>query len=305
MKKLAIGIDIGGTRSKIGLVDLTAGQVLETQILPTETKNAARFEQAIGETIQTLKAKAAVLQADVLGIGIGVSSFVHADGLVDSTYGFIDFMEDYPLANIIQTEHALPCRIDNDARLVALGEAVYGRGQGFERVLVLTLGTGLGLGFVAKQKLDGKLPFAHMGGHMSIVQNGINCYCGKTGCLESLVSATGMLAAAERSNWPAQNPSLPFTVESIFQASAAGNTGARELIDAFIEQLKTGISNYINLYAPDVIVLGGGVAKGLTPYLPRLLEADLLGPYKGYQTSITISKLEEQAGILGAAALFL
>ncbi|HOY20417.1 MAG TPA: ROK family protein [Haliscomenobacter sp.] len=305
MKKLAIGIDIGGTRSKIGLVDLTAGQVLETQILPTETKNAARFEQAIGETIQTLKAKAAVLQADVLGIGIGVSSFVHADGLVDSTYGFIDFMEDYPLANIIQTEHALPCRIDNDARLVALGEAVYGRGQGFERVLVLTLGTGLGLGFVVNQQLDGKLPFAHMGGHMSIVQNGINCYCGKTGCLESLVSATGMLAAAERSNWPAQNPELPFTVESIFQASAAGNPEAIQLIDAFIEQLKTGISNYINLYAPNVIVLGGGVAKGLTPYLPRLLEADLLGPYKGYQTSITISKLEEQAGILGAAALFL
>jgi len=305
LKKLAIGIDIGGTRSKIGLVDLTAGQVLETQILPTETKNAARFEQAIGETIQTLKAKAAVLQADVLGIGIGVSSFVHADGLVDSTYGFIDFMEDYPLANIIQTEHALPCRIDNDARLVALGEAVYGRGQGFERVLVLTLGTGLGLGFVVNQQLDGKLPFAHMGGHMSIVQNGINCYCGKTGCLESLVSATGMLAAAERSNWPAQNPELPFTVESIFQASAAGNPEAIQLIDAFIEQLKTGISNYINLYAPNVIVLGGGVAKGLTPYLPRLLEADLLGPYKGYQTSITISKLEEQAGILGAAALFL
>ncbi|WP_373551876.1 ROK family protein [Haliscomenobacter sp.] len=305
MKKLAIGIDIGGTRTKIGLVDLTIGQVLQTTIQATETLDAVRFEQAIGEAIQTLKAKAAVLQADVLGIGIGVSSFVHADGLVDSTYGFIDFMEDYPLANIIQTQHALPCRIDNDARLVALGEALYGRGRGLERVLVLTLGTGLGLGFVIKQKLDGKLPFAHMGGHLSIVQNGVKCYCGKTGCLESLVSATGILAAAERANWSAKNPSLPFTVESIFQASAAGNTGARELIDAFIEQLKTGISNYINLYAPDVIVLGGGVAKGLAPYLPRLLDEDLLGPYKGYQTSITISELEEQAGILGAAALFL
>lgn len=305
MKKFAIGIDIGGTRTKIGLVDLGAGLVLETIIQATETRDVSRFEQAIGEAIQTLKIKASDLQADVLGIGIGVSSFVHADGLVDSTYGFIDFMEDYPLAQIIQTQHALPCRIDNDARLVALGEALYGRGSGLERVLVLTLGTGLGLGFVIKQKLDGKLPFAHMAGHLSVVQNGVKCYCGKTGCLESLVSATGILAAAERSNWPAQNPGLPFTVESIFQASAAGNNGARELIDAFIEQLKTGISNYINLYAPDVIVLGGGVAKGLVSYLPRLLDEDLLGPYKGYQTSITISELEEQAGILGAAALFL
>lgn len=304
MKKLAIGIDIGGTRTKIGLVDLSIGQVLHTAIQATETLDSVRFEQAIGDAIQILKAKAAELQADVLGIGIGVSSFVHKDGLVDSTYGFIDFMEDYPLARIIQTQHALPCKIDNDARLVALGEALYGRGRGLERVLVLTLGTGLGLGFVVKQKLDGKLPFAHMGGHMSIVQNGVKCYCGKTGCLESLVSATGILAAAERANWPSKNPSLPFTVECIFQASAAGNAGAIELIDAFIEQLKTGIANYINLYAPDVIVLGGGVAKGLAPYLPRLIDADLMGPYKGYQARITISELEERAGILGAAALF-
>lgn len=304
MKKLAIGIDIGGTRTKIGLVDLTIGRVLHTTIQATETLDAARFEQAIGDAIQTLKTQATELQAEVLGIGIGVSSFVHKGGVVDSTYGFIDFMEDYPLAQIIQTQHALPCRIDNDARLVALGEAIYGHGRGFERVLVLTLGTGLGLGFVVKQKLEGKLPYAHMGGHMSIVQNSVKCYCGKTGCLESLVSATGILAAAERANWPAQNPSLPFTVESIFQATAAGNTSAKELIDAFIEQLKTGIANYINLYAPDVIVLGGGVAKGLASYLPRLIDADLLGPYKGYQTRITISELEEQAGILGAAALF-
>lgn len=304
MKKLAIGIDIGGTRTKIGLVDLTIGQVLHTAVQATETLDSVRFEQAIGNAIQILKAKAAELQADLLGIGIGVSSFVHADGLVDSTYGFIDFMEDYPLAKIIQTEHALPCRIDNDARLVALGEARYGRGRGFERVLVLTLGTGLGLGFVVKQKLEGKLPYAHMGGHLSIVQNGVRCYCGKMGCLESLVSATGILAAAERRNWPLQNPGLPFTVESIFQASAAGNPSAKDLIDAFIEQLKIGISNYINLYAPDVIVLGGGVAKGLASYLPRLIDSDLLGPYKGYQTRITISELEEQAGILGAAALF-
>lgn len=303
MKKLAIGIDIGGTRTKIGLVDLSTGQVLETLIQPTETKNAARFEQTIGEAIQTLKTKAVKLQADLLGIGIGVSSFVHANGLVDSTYGFVDFMEDYPLAQIMETQHVLPCRIDNDARLVALGEAIYGRGRGFERVLVLTLGTGLGLGFVVNQQLDGKLPYAHMGGHMSILQNDVTCYCGKTGCLESLVSATGILAAAERSNWPAQNPELPFSVESIFQASAVGNAGATALIDAFIDQLKTGIANYINLYAPNVIVLGGGVAKGLAPYLSRLLNTDLLGPYKGYQTSITISELEELAGILGAAVL--
>jgi glucokinase len=110
LEKLAIGIDIGGTRTKIGLVDLNTGHVLETLIQPTETKDAARFEQTIGEAIQTLKTKATNLHEDLLGIGIGVSSFVHADGLVDSTYGFVDFMEDYPLAQIMEVQHALPCR---------------------------------------------------------------------------------------------------------------------------------------------------------------------------------------------------
>jgi glucokinase len=302
LKKLGIGIDIGGTRTKIGLVDLGLGQVLEMQIVPTETKDANRFEQVIGEAIRTFKSKS---NLEIVGVGIGVSSFVSENGTVDSTYGFQDFMEDYPLKEIIEAEHQLPCKIDNDARLVALGEALYGKGKGFERVLVLTLGTGLGIGFVVNQKLDQKLPFAHMGGHISISQHGDPCYCGKIGCLESLVSATGILKAAEKLNWEGINPNSPITVEGIFHASEAGNREAKQIVDAFLNHLKMGISNYINLYAPDRIILGGGVAKGLKSYLPILQGFNQLGPYKTYKTSIELSELEEHAGILGSASLFL
>lgn len=305
MKKLAIGIDIGGTRTKIGLVDLETGEVLETLIFPTETHNARRFEQGIGDAIHDLKVKADEMNVLVYGVGIGVSSFVFADGTVDSTYGFMEFMEDYPLAKIIEKQHDLPCRIDNDARLVALGEAQYGEGRGFDRVLVLTLGTGLGIGFVVNQVLDGKLPYGHMGGHMTITQNDISCYCGKTGCLESLVSASGIIEAAKRHDWQEKNQEVSFTVESIFMSAEAGNALSVRMLNDFIFHLKTGIGNYINLYAPDKIILGGGVAKGLKPYLPRLQEDILLGPYKRYKRSIVLSKLEEHAGILGSAALFL
>lgn len=301
MKKLAIGIDIGGTRTKIGLVDLALGQVLEMQIVPTETKDAFRFEQIIGESIGAFKTKA---NTQLLGVGIGVSSFVFEDGMVDSTYGFIDFMEGYPLKKIIENTHQLPSKIDNDARLVALGEAIYGKGKGFERVLVLTLGTGLGLGFVVNQKLNEKLPYGHMGGHISITQDGEKCYCGKSGCLESLVSATGILNAARQLNWQEKNPNLPFTVETIFKASESGNREAKQIFDDFLGYLKIGISNYINLFAPDQIILGGGVAKGLKNYLPILQENPQLGPYKQYKVSVEISELEENAGILGSAALF-
>lgn len=267
MKKLAIGIDIGGTRTKIGLVDLYLGQVLEMQIVPTETKDAIRFEQMIGETIRTFKNK---VNAEILGIGIGVSSFVFEDGTVDSTYGFMDFMEDYPLKAIIEKAHQLPCKIDNDARLVALGESLYGKGKGFERVLVLTLGTGLGLGFVVNQKLNEKLPFGHMGGHITVTENHLKCYCGKSGCLESLVSATAIAEAAKRINWSQKYPEIPLTANSIFQASETGNLDAQNLVESLVKYLKIGIQNYINLYAPDKIILGGGVSKGLKNYLPML-----------------------------------
>lgn len=302
LKKLAIGIDIGGTRTKIGLVDLDLEQVLEMQIIPTETKDAIRFEQIIGDAIRTFKTKENI---EILGVGIGISSFVFEDGTVDSTYGFMDFMEDYPLKKIIENTHQLPCKIDNDACLVALGEALYGTGKGFERVLVLTLGTGLGLGFVVNQKLNEKLPYGHMGGHITVTEKHLKCYCGKSGCLESLVSATAIVEAAKQINYSQKFPEITLTAKAIFQASETGNLDAKKLVESVIKYLKIGIQNYVNLYAPDKIILGGGVAKGLKNYLPMLQENTQLGPYKQYKVSIEISKLEENAGILGCAALFM
>jgi len=305
LKTLAIGIDIGGTRTKVGLVDLRAGQVLDTLIYPTETQNATRFEQTLSDAIHTMKQSLKPPQTELKGVGIGVSSFVFADGTVDSTYGFLAFMEDYPLARIIEKTHALPCRLDNDARLVALGEALYGSGRGFDRVLVLTLGTGLGLGFVVNQRLEGKLPYAHMGGHMTVALNDQRCYCGKTGCLESLVSATGMMSSAKRRYSQETQSTMPETVEAIFEAAKGGDGIARQLVEEYMAHLRTGLGNYINLFAPDRIVLGGGVAKGLGPYLSELVPSGQLGPYKNYQTTVVQSALEEQSGILGSAALFL
>jgi glucokinase len=302
MQKLAIGVDIGGTRTKIGLVDLHAGQVVDSLIFPTETREARRFENTLSDAIHTLQ-NYPNANVPLRGVGIGVSSFVFGDGTVDSTYGFLEFMEDYPLARIVEETHHLPCRLDNDARLVALGEALYGTGQGFGRVLVLTLGTGLGLGFVANGGLAEKLPYGHMGGHITVTDNDTLCYCGKTGCLESLVSATGILNTARQHN--GGTAAVPDTVEQLFRNALDGNETARRVVDEFLGYLRTGLGNYINLFAPDRIVLGGGVAKGLGPYLSQLLPAGQLGPFKNYKTTVVLSSLEEQAGILGSAALFL
>lgn len=309
-KTFAIGIDIGGTRTKIGLVDLATGTVEAMLITPTETKNGTRFLDRIGEAINQFKAKATDQQAILSGVGIGVPGFVFGDGLVDSTYGFLEFMDDYPLADLIQQQHDLPCRLDNDARVVALGEAIFGPGRAYGRVLVLTLGTGLGLGFTINGKLDGPLPFAHMGGHITITTADFVCYCGKTGCLESLVSGGGLGRIATRLGWPQKHPDLPMTAETIFGQKNRGNLDAEVIVAEYIGYLRTGIDNYVNLYAPDLIVLGGGIAKGLRAVLStndvaQLHTPTLLNPYKAYKTRIVISELDEQAGILGSAALFL
>jgi glucokinase len=304
MTKLAIGIDIGGTMTKIGLVDLDGFRVLEIFLTNTEKTNAEKFIQNLLVGIDTLREKSKLFHTEVLGIGIGVSGFVFEDGLVDSTYGFQQFMEDYPLAEIIHKMTGLPCKVDNDARLVVLGEALAGKGVGFKRVLGLTLGTGLGVGFVNGGKLDQDLPFAHMSGHMSINDNGVKCYCGKVGCLESLVSASGLMATANNLNWFEQNPSYKKDSKSIFEAAQSGNSAAIEIITQFIQDLKTGISNYINIYAPELIILGGGLSKSLGPYLVQLGQINDLPPFKKYKVRIERSVLGEKAGVIGAAALF-
>jgi glucokinase len=304
MNKIAIGVDIGGTRTKIGLVDLKEGKVIKLAVAPTEKKDTATFIENIESCIKMLLEAENIKRHLIEGIGFGVPSFVFEDGVIDSTYGFIEFMEDYPLVEIIEQHCQLKCKVDNDARMVALGEALYGSAQNYNRVLVLTLGTGLGLGFVNNKKLDGSAPYSHMGGHIKVCENDVACYCGKNGCLESLVSATGIVDGALRKGWKETFGGLKLDAEFIFKKALDGDKDSQEIIFATMWHLKNGIDNYINIYAPDVIVIGGGVAKGMQPYLPMLYTNDVLRPFKSYKTTILLSGLNENSGILGSAALF-
>ena len=300
---LAIGVDIGGTRTKSGLVNINSGEVLNMVLQPTEKNKEDVFLEQLQVAIQQHQAIAKQMNSSISGIGFGVPSFVSTNGIVDSTYGFLPFMEDYPLVAIIENKFELNCCADNDARVVALGEARYGKGKGYARLLVLTLGTGLGVGFMKNGRFDDDFPFGHMGGHIKITDNDQVCYCGKTGCLESLVSSAGVEYSGKEMNWKENYPDIPLTAEAIFKAAKAGNKEALFIVEKLIHYLHTGLHNYINLLAPDCIVIGGGMSKSIAPYLETLDESDYLKPYKNYKTQITVSELQEDAGILGAAAL--
>ena len=118
-----------------------------------------------------------------------------------------------------------------------------------------------------------------MGGHITITSNDTVCYCGKTGCLESLVSSAGLLRLAERQGWPERYPDLPMNGRNDFCPKESGNADAEAIVDEYVGYLKTGIDNYVNLYAPDMIVLGGGIAKARRRN-DRLHNPDLLNPLK-------------------------
>jgi glucokinase len=306
MAKYAIGIDIGGTRTKIGLVDIYEGRVLDLILSPTERNDSELFISGLYSQYCSLLEKSGITKDIISGIGIGAPGFVYADGSVDSTFGFLPFMDaHYPLKERLEHKFKLPCRVDNDARIVALGEALYGRGKGFGRVLVLTLGTGLGLGLIVNGKFETKLPYAHLGGHITIATRDIKCYCGRQGCMEALVSATGIIEAASRSGWEKENPDIPLNAETVFETANNGNNLAISIISDLIENLKTGISNFIAIFAPDIIIIGGGVSKGLIPYLDQLRQLQYLNPFTNYNFEIVLSELDEHSGILGGAALFI
>ena len=306
MQKYAIGIDIGGTRTKLGLVDIEKGLVVDMIVSPTERNDSELFISALYSQYCSLLEKTGLVSEMISGLGIGAPGFVYEDGSVDSTFGFLPFMDaHYPLKERLEQKFKIPCLVDNDARVVALGEALFGRGKRFGRVLVLTLGTGLGLGFIVNGKFETKLPYAHLGGHITIATSDIQCYCGRRGCMEALVSATGIIEAAAGAGWEKEHPDIPLAVESVFEAAGNGNKLAVSIISDLIENLKTGISNFITIFAPDIIIIGGGVSKGLMPYLDKLRQLRYLNPFTYYNFELVLSELDEHSGILGSAALFI
>ncbi len=298
--ELVIGVDIGGTRTKAGLVNMRTGEMLHVFIMPTETKQSVLFLNQLQTIVETCIVVANKKGKRLESIGFGIPGFTNMDGVVETTFGSIAFMENYPLKTIVEENFGLPCLLDNDARVVSLGEAMYGKGKGFERVLTLTLGTGVGLGFVVNGQFTEPLPLAHMGGHMKISDDEILCYCGKRGCLEALVSASGIryLASQRRGLSGIEN------VEQVFGLASAGNEDAEWVVEKLVEYLHSGIHNYVNLFAPDIVILGGGISKSLSNKLTQIKGNSYMSAYPDYAFDLVLSELEEYAGILGSAALF-
>ena len=301
-RDLVAGIDIGGTNVKAGIVDLATNEVLASCDFPTEHDSEQAFLDGLARAVEELSAQAGTPRA----AGISIGSYVFADGSIDGMSSFVPFLtHGYPLAEKLADALGLPVRVDNDARLICLAEARDGAGRGFSRVLTLTLGTGVGVGLCEDGHPFGGEPFIHLAGHVKVRTGGEYpclddepCYCGMQGCFESTCSGTSLQAYVhDRLGADVSNREL-------FERAAANDPAAAEIVEWYLDMLARALNQYVYLYCPDVIVIGGGVAKGLEPYEDVINELLVAEVYEGQRTVVRITDLKEDSGILGAASLF-
>lgn len=306
-----IGIDLGGTNIKAALVG-DGGRILRQMSCPTALPRPA---EAICEDILGL-CQELIRQADgpVTGVGLGCPGTVDADAgmvLYANNLGW----ELFPIGRILRQRLGLPVALANDANAAAYGEAVAGCAQNAQSAVILTLGTGVGGGVI----LDGRLLTGYTGGaaepgHIIIQQGGEACTCGCRGCLEAYASATALIRQTQRAMQ--QNPQSlmhaiagqgPVTGRTAFDAAAAGDAAAQQVVDTYIQYLAVGVASLINLFFPEVVGLSGGVAnqgEALLEPLRRAVEPMVYGhAFCQKHTRIVGCSLGYQAGLVGAAFL--
>lgn len=306
MSRLVAGIDIGGTRVKLGIVDLKTGNASRVIVFNTCKDSEGAFLQSISNALDQCLKEQGLVKENLHGIGVSIGSYVFADGSIDGMSSFVPFMtEGYPLVKHMEEALQLPVRADNDARLIGLAESRYGSGKGYRRTLTITLGTGVGVGICVDEKPLGDEAFFHLAGHVKVrAGNDIPCldqepcYCGLAGCFESTCSGTSLETYLHHI-W-----SDDITNEKFFESAQNGDQEALRHLEWYLDHLADALNQYVYFYCPDIIILGGGVSKGLIPWKDEIERRIVARVHYRQKIRLSISSLMEDSGVLGAASLF-
>lgn len=310
-----IGIDLGGTRIKGGIIDENFDILCEMSI-PTKIKRP--YEEIIADMAtlaENLITEMKITKDQVAGIGIG------SPGMIDAQSGIIRYSNNFnwtgvPIVDMITQLTGLPSAVSNDANCAALGEMEAGAGKNHENVILLTLGTGVGSGIVINGKI---FEGGHAGGaefgHTVLIAGGEPCSCGRQGCVESYVSASALvrdtkLALSEHPESLIRkicedNPDN-INGKTAFDAAEMGDIVAQSVVDTYLSHLADAIVNLINVFRPDIILLGGGVCKqgvSLVDPVNELVRSRCFGAEKAFVPQVHCAALDNRAGLVGAAAL--
>ena len=309
--KYGFGIDVGGTTVKLAYFNEN-GELLHKWEIPTNTANGgAAIVPDIARAVKDYLKDNNIPIGDILGLGVGVPGPVDRRGNVNRcvNLGWGVFNIEQELAGLT----GLPVKAGNDANVAALGEAWKGGGQGCDNMVLATLGTGIGGGII----IDGKIVYGAHGaggeiGHMVLnKEESVPCGCGKYGCAEQYGSATGIVRTARRHLNRSLYPSTLRDVENltckdIFDAAAAGDVLANEILEIIYSQLAEFLSNVCCVVDPDRVVIGGGVSKAGEPLLKgirRHMHKFVFHAICGVEFSL--ATLGNDAGAYGAFKLIL
>lgn len=304
-----IGIDIGGTFVK-GLVLKDGKSVFEADI-PTVTGEG--LADCVEELTEKLVLGSGAVFSQVVGVGVGCPGVIASDtGTVVRAANLN--LENYPLKAILEEKLGIAVRVCNDANAAALGEARFGAGKGYSDSVLITLGTGVGGGIVLGGKLfEGNKSAGAEIGHMVIERGGYRCTCGRHGCFEVYCSAR---ALAKMTKEAMEDNTATAMWKNYTYESADGRAAfeymdtdptAKAVIDRYFKYLACGVANIANIFRPQVIMIGGGVAaqgSRLIRPLQTLVEREIFVPEYA-PVEIKCAELGNRAGAYGAAALFL
>ena len=305
MEEVVAGIDIGGTNTTIGLVS-KAGRVLakdglKTKHFPEIGDFVLAANQIINKQIENLRQDSPELT--LKGIGIGAPNANPFKGTIENAPN-LSWRGIVPLAKLMSDSLQVHCKLTNDAKAAALGEQHFGAAKGMKDFLVITLGTGLGSGIIA----NGSLVYGHDGfagelGHIIVVPGGRLCGCGRNGCLETYVSATGLVNTFHELN---PNASPEMDARAIAELAKAGDTIAIEAYRRTGEMLGFSLANSVAYTSPEAIFLFGGLIRaGEILFKPtrEAFEKNLLINYKGHIQIHPSALHESDAAVLGAASI--
>ncbi|WNZ94627.1 ROK family glucokinase [Streptococcus iniae] len=316
MAQKLLGIDLGGTTVKFGILTLD-GQVQEKWAI--ETNVLENGKHIVPDIVASIKHRLELYgldKSDFAGIGMGSPGAVDRDHKTVTGAFNLNWKDTQEVGSVIEKETGIPFAIDNDANVAALGERWIGAGENNPDVVFMTLGTGVGGGIVA----DGNLIHGVAGaggeiGHMIVEpENGFACTCGSKGCLETVASATGVVKVArllaesyegDSSIKAAIDNGDAVSSKDIFEALQSGDAFANSVVDKVSFYLGLASANISNILNPDSVVIGGGVSA-TGEFLRSRVESNFQRftfPQVRQSTKIKIAELGNDAGIIGAASL--
>ncbi len=312
--KYRIGIDLGGTSIKAGVVD-EANQIVAYATRPTQ---AERPFEAVVESIAAAAFEAAAQAKidikDSLCVGIGTPGSVEKKTGCVLRAGNLNWY-DVPLREELQKYMPVPVYVGNDADCAAAGELIAGAAQDYNNVLLFTLGTGVGSGVIIERKIySGADGLGAELGHMPLVYNGEHCTCGINGCFEAYASVTGLIRQTKAA-MQAHPESLLNTIakergdvdgRTAFDAESAGDAAAHAVVEQYISYVAAGIGGCVSVFRPELVLIGGGVSNAGDNLLIRLnekLPTYVFGSAYNGVPKVIRATLGNGAGAIGAAYL--